>query len=145
MKEFNLDFQYIEEVDEFPDEKLERSGIYAVKKSTVRKNEKGKITFTPIELLYIGESGDVSLRLAYHEKKAEWKKHLQNGEVLAVAIAFISSGKDDRERAEAACIFEHQPPCNEEHTRHFHYEKTKIITSGKNAKLKPEFIVDYTE
>lgn len=35
MKEFNLDFQYIEEVDEFPDEKLERSGIYAVVKKDI--------------------------------------------------------------------------------------------------------------
>lgn len=140
MKEIDLNFENIYEVDKVPYEELGRSGIYAVKRGIV-KNCK----FKARELLYIGESEDISSRLAYHDKKKEWERYLQNGEVLAVAIAFVTSGEDDRKRAEAACIFEHKPPCNTEHTQNFHYEKTKIRTSGRNAKLKQEFVVDRTE
>lgn len=117
----------------------EQSGIYCVYSCTYNQSSN---TVSIKRLLYIGESGDVRGRLSNHERLPDWKRALQFGERLCFAAAKVSP--IDRERAEAALIFRCQPPLNNEHTRHFIYEDTEIVTSNKNYKLPPVFTVRKT-
>lgn len=94
------------------------------------------------ELIYVGESSDVRERLANHERLKDWKRRLRVGETLCYSVAEVSS--DDRERAEAAVIYRHKPPCNTEYVNRFPFENTTIQTSGRNRFLEAVFSV-YTK
>jgi hypothetical protein len=50
--------------------------------------------------------------------------------------AALISPQADRERAEAAMIFSHKPPCNTQCVDSFPFDTTTISTSGKNALLR---------
>jgi len=117
------------------------SGIYGVYPCTY--NESGR-TVSVSRLLYIGESSDVQGRVAGHEKLPAWKRQLKQGEVLCFNAAPISPTAD-RERAEAAMIFKHKPPCNTEYVDYFPFDTTTVTTSGKNALMHAFFTVTYTE
>lgn len=95
-------------------------------------------------LIYIGEAENVRDRMASHEKRSQWKRHLGPGEELCVNAALISP-QSDRERAEAAMIFKHKPPCNDEYVNGFPFDRTTIRTSGKSAFLSAEFTVQPTD
>ena len=45
----------------------------------------------------------------------------------------LIGGQADWERAEAAMIFKHKPPCNTQFVESFPFDTTTITTSGKNA------------
>lgn len=114
-----------------------QSGIYCV--YTCKYNiESDNVTIH--KLLYIGESSDVNARIQSHNRLLDWTKELQHDEELCYSFAHIAS--EDRERGEAALIFHHQPPMNEEHKNHFVYPNTKMILSGKIKFLNESFIVD---
>ena len=89
----------------------DKSGIYGVYACTYDTNA-GTVSIS--RLLYIGEAADVRQRLAGHEGWSTWKRQLKTGEVLCVNAALISP-EGARQRAEAAMIFKHKPPCNRGH------------------------------
>jgi hypothetical protein len=91
-------------------------------------------------LLYIGEGADIRDRVTNHEKWQEWQGKLKTGEVLCFNAAPISPAAD-RERAEAAMINHHKPPCNTEYVNNFPFDETTITTSGKNGLLTAKFTV----
>ncbi len=111
------------------------SGIYCVYACTNHPNE-----VRIRKLLYIGESDNICERVKGHERWDDWRSELQLGEVLCFNAALISP-KSDRERAEAAMIYEHKPPCNVEYVNHFPFDTTSIQTTGKTCLLKARFTV----
>lgn len=105
------------------------SGIYCVYACTYDAEAK---TVDVKRLLYIGEAANVKERVDGHEGWAAWKKQLASGQVVCLSAAKIST---DRERAEAAMIFQHQPPCNTSNKDSFGFDTTTINVSGKAAAL----------
>ncbi len=116
------------------------SGIYCVYACTY---DAAKDTVSLRRLIYIGESDDVQDRVKNHEKWSVWRRELRSGEELCFSCALIS-GEDDRQRAEAAEIFEHKPPCNTEYKHEFPFDRTTITNSGKAALLHSHFTVERT-
>ena len=117
----------------------EASGVYCVYAGTYRA-ETDQVSLR--ELIYVGESSDVRDRLSNHERLKDWKRRLRAGETLCYSVAEVSS--DDRDRAEAAVIYRHKPPCNTEYVNRFPFESTTIQTSGRNRFLEAVFTV-YTK
>jgi hypothetical protein len=113
-------------------------GVYACVYDTVEK------TVSLSRLVYIGEAGDVRDRVSNHECWPVWRQQLKQGEVLCVNAALISP-EADRQRAEAAMIFKHKPPCNTEYADNFPYDTTTVVTTGKNALMAARFVVTRTE
>ena len=114
-----------------------RSGIYCVYACTYNAY---RDTISIRKLLYIGESENIRERVRGHERWDAWRSKLQHGEELCFNAALIRP-ESDRERAEAAMIYEHKPPCNVEYVNHFPFDTTSIQTTGKNCLLKARFTV----
>ena len=114
-----------------------KSGIYCVYACTYDESENA---VDIRKLLYIGEAENVSSRIDKHQYKSKWQRYLRDGEEFCFSAAPISPDSD-RERAEAAMINHHKPPCNTEYVNNFDYDKTTITTNGKNAKLCKQFSV----
>ena len=114
-----------------------KSGIYCVYGCTYNATSK---TVSIKRLIYIGEAENIQTRVANHEKWDQWRRYLKTGEQLCFNAALIS-GNTDRQRAEAAMIFKHKPPCNTEYVNSFPFDQTTIHTSGRNALLYPYFKV----
>ena len=115
------------------------SGIYCVYAAT--RSKRTQNLMKP-RLLYIGEAEDLRKRVPQEPKdrRDKWKRKLTDDEVLCVSYAMIEP-KSDRERAEAAMINWHQPPCNREYKDRFPFPQTTIVTTGKNVELDEEFVV----
>lgn len=135
MKTISLDFQgYWLESDK--SDIPAASGIYCV--YACIHNRSGD-TVSIRELIYVGESHEVRERIDGHERLPDWKKRLHSGETICYSFAGV--GSVDRNRAEAAIIYWHKPPCNTEYKNSFPFEDTKITTSGKNVYLDSSFTV----
>jgi hypothetical protein len=115
----------------------EGSGIYGVYACTFNQLA-NQVTLA--RLIYLGESGNVRGRVASHEKWPLWRGALRSGEELCFNAALIG-GDADRQRAEAAMIFEHKPPVNTEYVSDFPFDTTTITSSGTNALMKAVFTV----
>ena len=113
------------------------SGLYCVYACTYDQDQKA---VSIRELLYVGESCNIRERISNHEKSLEWKRRLKNGETLCFSAASV--GASDRNRAEAAVIYHHKPPCNAEYKYSFPYDTTVIYTSGQNCLLGSWFVVE---
>jgi len=118
-----------------------KSGVYGVYACTHNTRE-GTVSLN--RLLYIGEAVDVRARVAGHERWTDWKRKLQPGEEICLNAAEISP-EADRQRAEAAMIFKHKPPCNTEYVDAFPFDTTTVATSGRNALMQASFTVTRTE
>ena len=116
-----------------------RSGIYLV--YVCRYNEP-QSTVTLDKLIYIGEAGDVRDRIANHERWPEWRRHVPKGSQVCFSFAGVTS--PDRERAEAALIYCHKPPCNDEYTDSFPFEDTTVESTGRSALLSSAITVRRT-
>lgn len=116
-----------------------KSGIYLV---YVCRHQEQKDTVSLDTLIYIGEAGSVRNRIADHEKWAEWRRHVPRGSVVCFSFAGITS--PDRERAEAALIYYHKPPCNEEYTNSFPFDDTTVKSSGNCTLLSLSITVSRT-
>ena len=112
------------------------SGVYFVYEYTYNKE---KDTITIHKLIYIGESDKVCDRIADHEKYDDWKKHVGPGNTLCYSTGRVSEAY--RERIEAAYIFKHKPPENEEYVDSFSFDKTTVNSLGKTALLNTAFTV----
>jgi len=117
----------------------DQSGVYCVYEC---KYNKAKNTVSLLTLIYIGEAENVRNRIADHEKRQDWLKHVGPGNELCFSFGAIGSA--DRERAEAAMIFEHKPPENEEYKHSFPFDRTTMSLSGRTALLSTNFTVERT-
>ena len=116
------------------------AGIYCVYACTY--NQRGNTVSVSIrKLLYIGEAEDIHMRVKKHERREDWEKKLKHNEDLCFSYA-LKSNDEDRERIEAALINKHKPPCNDEFTENFPYDKTTIKITGKISKLQLNFTVN---
>ncbi|MGD2165642.1 MAG: GIY-YIG nuclease family protein [Anaerolineae bacterium] len=115
------------------------SGVYCVYECTYHEGE-NKASLH--ELIYIGEADNVQERVAEHEKRPDWLDHVQAGNELCFSFGGVSW--TDRERAEAALIFEHEPPENDECVDSFPFDKTTISLSGETFLLDDHFTVNTT-
>ena len=107
-----------------------KSGVYLV--YVCRYNEPEK-TVTLDKLTYIGEAEDVRYRITNHEKWPEWRRYVSKGSEICFSFAGVTN--PDRERAEAALIYYHKPPCNDEYIDAFPFEDTTIESTGRCALL----------
>lgn len=114
-----------------------KSGIYCVYAGT---HNIQMDTVWLRKLIYIGEAANVRNRVITHDRWQDWERELESGEVLCFSSALIAP-QSDRQRAEAAMIYQHKPPCNVEYVQSFPYEQTTITTSGRNALLSAFFTV----
>lgn len=103
-----------------------KSGIYLV---YVCKYNEPQGTVTLHKLIYIGEADDVRDRIANHEKWPEWRRHVPKGSEVCFSFAGVTS--PDRERAEAALIYYHKPPCCDEYIDSFPFEDTTVVSTGR--------------
>ena len=76
-------------------------------------------------------------RIPNHNRLDNWLDSLCSG--LRLCYSYAKAFSADRERVEAALIFEMQPPFNTEYTKEFIYEDTEIKTSGRNSLLPDSF------
>lgn len=116
-----------------------KSGIYCVYECTHNVQEK---TVTIHKLIYIGESENVNQRIANHEKKKDWEKHVRQGDELCYSFSPVDSYY--RVRVEAAFIYRHQPPVNTEYKGDFPFDKTIVKSEGQITLLKDFFVVNPT-
>ena len=116
------------------------SGVYCVYEC---KHDKQESTVSLLTLIYIGESGNACDRIANHEKRDDWLTHVGSGNELCYSFGPV--GSVDRDRAEAAMIFEHKPPENVEYKDSFPFDRTTMSLSGKTALLRTNFTVERTE
>jgi hypothetical protein len=135
-----LDFEgYFKEKD-LPPSNLDCSGIYIVYAARMTVENRYEL----YKLLYIGESENVATRPGKnHENYEDWKDQLKKSDILYFSFAKVSSKL--RERAEAALIYVKKPVCNEQGKESFNFEKTTVITSGRNAFLKEDIIAKPTD
>ena len=117
----------------------EQSGVYCVYECTHNVQEK---TVSIHKLIYVGESANVNDRVANHGKYEDWLKHVRRGNELC--FSFGGVGSIDRDRAEAAIIFKHKPPENDEYVNSFPFDETTMSLSGKTAPLNTYFTVNRT-
>lgn len=118
-----------------PDE----SGVYCVYECTF-DSQKEKVRIH--KLIYIGEAENVRDRIANHEKLDDWKSHVRSGNELCYNFGGVASS--DRERVEAAYIFHHEPPENDEYVESFPFDRTRVRSTGDTSKLDTDFTVDRT-
>lgn len=116
-----------------------KSGVYCVYEC--HYDEGGK-TVSLKTLIYIGEAEDVKKRIENHEKRDKWLKYVNSGNELCFSFGAVNI--TDRQRAEAAMIFKHKPPVNDEYKNSFPFDKTTISLSGKTALLITNFTVNRT-
>ncbi len=117
------------------------AGIYCVYTCTYNADAKPKPTVSIAKLVYIGESGGIRGRVTNHPLLPTWKKQLAAGQVLCFSAAKVAV-EADRQQAEAALIFKHKPPVNDEYTTAFTgFETTTINATGETAKLTTTFTV----
>lgn len=116
-----------------------RSGIYLVYVCRYNKLQK-KVTLD--ELTYIGEADDVRDRIENHEKWPKWRQRVPEGSEICFSFAGVTS--PDRERAEAALIYYHKPPCNDEYIDSFPFEDTTVQSTGECALLSSSIAVSKT-
>lgn len=114
----------------------QQSGVYCVYECTFNVQAN---TVDIHKLIYVGESDNVNDRIANHEKYDNWLKHVRQGNELCFSFGGI--GSTDRDRAEAAIIFKHKPPENDEYTDSFPFDTTTMSLSDKVALLNTYFTV----
>ena len=130
-RDYELDFR------RYPRDQLpEAPGIYCVYAASPKK---GRI----FRLLYIGEAANIWNRVEPNTHLAwrRWQDESRRGQELFITAAEFDGTSDDRERAEKALIYEHQPPYNTVGKKSFNYGKTTIVTTGDNYKLRDYFVV----
>lgn len=113
-----------------------KAGIYCVYTCVYNENEK---TVTIKKLIYIGEATNVNDRISTHEKLDRFLEQCSKGEIICYSFAPVMN--PDREMAEAALIYKHKPPLNDEYANNYPFASVRITTKGKNKFLKSDFTV----
>lgn len=113
------------------------SGIYLVYRSVFHVESK---SVTLLELIYIGQAEKARERIRSHEKWSQFRSLLHTGEEIAFAFA-VCDDDDVLDRAEAALIYQCQPPLNNQLTEEFILPPTTIVATGRCALLDHKFTV----
>ena len=113
-----------------------KEGVYCV--YTCIYNQSNK-TLTIRKLIYIGESTDVKNRVSNHEKLDIFLRQCFKEESICFSFAPVNSL--DREIAEAALIYKHKPPLNDEYVDNYPFDSVRITTKGENEFLNSDFTV----
>nr|ELR5167171.1 GIY-YIG nuclease family protein [Providencia rettgeri] len=124
------------------DKTINTSGIYCIYAMKKDSNEK----LISGRLIYVGEGQKVQDRLRNHNRLQNGKQEaldsfMGRDEYLYYSVAPVSSGANDRKRAEAALIFELQPEANTSNKASFTYPETTIEASGASHDIPDSFIV----
>ncbi len=138
-KTFEIDFSDGFWIEEQIERLAKRAGVYSVH-TCVYNAAKDVVDLR--RLIYLGEAKNVNERVATHEKWPTWRRYRQTGEVLCFASA--GWGDEERERVEAALIYEHKPPANEEYKNSFPFDETTIYSKGKKGLLTDSLTVRRT-
>jgi hypothetical protein len=113
-----------------------QSGIYVVYECTYNQQAD---TVSLKKVIYIGEAENVNDRIAKHEKWPLWRKHC--GAYNQICFSFAPITSPDRQRGEAAMIYRHKPPVNDQYTNTFPFDQTTMSLSGKTSLLDTNFTV----
>ena len=113
-----------------------KSGVYVVYECSYNAQD-GTVSLSKI--IYIGEAANVNERIANHEKWNKWREQCSASKEICFSFAPISN--PDRERSEAALIYKHKPPVNDEFKWSFPFDNTTISLRGKTALLNGSFTV----
>ena len=114
-----------------------KSGIYIVYEGSYNSQSD---LITLHKVIYIGESENVNTRISGHEKwRPDWRKHCGGNKELCFTFAHVMN--PDRERGEAALIYKHKPPTNDEYKYSFPFDETTMNLSGKIVLLTTPFTV----
>ena len=89
-------------------------------------------------LLYIGGTDNIARRIAYHNQKETFKEIA--GDLPLYFNACPITKRDGRDKAEAAMIHHHCPPCNIKFNMNLLHRSVTLTTTGKNANLTPGFV-----
>ncbi|MEX8520261.1 MAG: hypothetical protein AB3X44_17270 [Leptothrix sp. (in: b-proteobacteria)] len=108
----------------------ELSGIYCVY-GGIEDPQKKSVDIK--ELIYVGESDNVNRRLAQHDAIPYWRSCIKKGRGLYFSFGPVAAA--ERERCEAALIFQHKPPANIIYVDTFPFESTTISLASKRAPL----------
>lgn len=113
-----------------------RLGVYCVYECTYNLE---KDTVSIHRIIYMGEAEDVRDRIRNHEKWQAWKRNVRSGNELCFSYCYVES--ENRDRVEAAFIFKHKPPENDEYKDEFPFDTTTIKATGGTALLNTNFTV----
>ena len=113
-----------------------QSGIYVVYECSYDAQQK---TVSLLKVIYIGEAADVNDRVTNHEKWPQWRKHC--GASNEICFSFAPVASPDRQRGEAALIYKHKPPVNDEYKDKFPFDETTVSLTGKTKLLTTSFTV----
>lgn len=116
-----------------------QAGVYAV--YTGRYNTR-EDAVALLRLVYIGQATNARDRIKNHEKRPDWIRYLAAGEELCYSFSPVTINRD---RSEAALIYEHKPPVNADFTNCFPFDNTTLNLSGKTALLTSVFTVQRKE
>lgn len=113
-----------------------QSGIYVVYECSYNAQAN---TVSLLKVIYIGEAENVNERIAKHEKWPLWRKHC--GVNNQICFSFAPVTNPDRQRGEAAMIYKHKPPVNDEYKYTFPFDQTTMNLTGKTNLLETYFTV----
>lgn len=117
----------------------EISGIYCVYAAIYNKE---RDTVTLNRCLYIGRAENIRRRMMDHRNDGDFLNLLRPGEILCYSRAPLPA--EELVRCEAALIYEHDFGGNEQSTKEFHHDATRVITTGRNEFLHGDFTVRRT-
>ena len=111
-------------------------GVYFVYRCTYNSQND---TVNLIDIIYIGQAGNVHDRLINHEKEHNFRLQLLEGEELCFSCAKV---EQDLDIVENALIFVQKPMLNEQGVDSFPYGETHLILSGACTGMKyNDFII----
>lgn len=113
-----------------------KSGIYVVYECSYNPQAS---TVSLLKVIYIGESADVNAPIINHEKWPLWRSHCRTNNEICFSFGPVAS--PDRDRGEAAMIYKHKPPVNDQYRNNFPFDQTTMSLSGKTALLETYFTV----
>lgn len=130
MKVYNLKFQGYW-LDEKRNGIPSVSGIYLVYRC--KYNLKFD-TVSLIEILYIGQAGNLHDRHIKHERRNDFLKQCEVGETLCYAVAEVD--ERDLNVVENALILAQQPVLNDEYKDSFNYDESEFHLEGRCNLMK---------
>jgi hypothetical protein len=119
---------------------LNYSGVYFVCLGYTTGKKKSKLK----EIIYVGESGNISERFENHDKREKWfeKAREDNGRLFFYAAHVVD--EKTRKNTEKALIYHFKPCCNDKDKDCFNgEEETEIAIYGEHERIK-SFIVKPT-
>ena len=115
------------------------SGVYFVYECTYMPEND---SLAMKRLLYIGEAENVRERIGNHEEWDKWKKNVAEGNELC--FSFTNALPKDRERIQAALIFQNKPLLNDTYKEGFPFDETTITARGCIDLLLTDYTVERT-